>query len=177
LHRGRWRGSGRHAARERAVAVAYFRLLVLAESGKSQALQLPRPVRSTRSASISQDCAFPAYWLPIRIEKLLRHSQAVCSVLTIFFVSAHGHTHGNSVVLRKCRVRRLIGVYVGYSRVCVRDDRGKAKRPAGALSKRRAPLVRSIARTKLKFRVSKRKFNGCLRATRLSPSRAGQKRL
>src|SRR5260370_35620933 len=35
----------------------YFRRLVLAGSGNSQALQLPRPLSSPRSASISQDCA------------------------------------------------------------------------------------------------------------------------
>src|SRR6267142_2807887 len=31
--------------------------------------------------------------LQSRIGKLLRHSQAVSSVLTILFVSVHGHTH------------------------------------------------------------------------------------
>jgi hypothetical protein len=41
----------------RSGAVAYLRRLVFAGSGKSQALQLPRPLCSTRSASMSQDCA------------------------------------------------------------------------------------------------------------------------
>jgi hypothetical protein len=38
--------------------------------------------------------------LQSQIGKLLRYSEAVSGILPIFFVSVHGHTHGNFVVLR-----------------------------------------------------------------------------